>query len=271
MRGAPGSGYPASRGVEVKTVTQQKQSVRYGENPADFHSHILPGMDDGSQSVEMSVAMLEETARQGISTIVATPHFYPERESPDSFLARRDRAVTQLLRGGYDRACHPRVCVGAEVAYFPGIGRCQDLKRLCILGTKVVLIEMPFRSWTDTMVEDIISVRSSLGLMPTLAHIDRYGAFRSHATLNKLIDNGVILQINASVYESVLSRSRGIHMLMSGQVQLLGSDCHNVTNRPQRLGTALEAIRKKSDRSLLPQMREFSHFLLREARSLVDM
>ena len=54
----------------------------------DFHSHILPGMDDGSSSPEESLAMLEVSAEQGVDEIFATSHFYPDEEDPASFLAR---------------------------------------------------------------------------------------------------------------------------------------------------------------------------------------
>ena len=55
----------------------------------DLHSHILPGVDDGSESVEMSCAMLNELQKQGVETVVATPHFYPQQDTPERFLRRR--------------------------------------------------------------------------------------------------------------------------------------------------------------------------------------
>ena len=54
----------------------------------DFHSHILPGVDDGSQSVQESLAMLKMEAEQGIQHVIATPHFYPKHDSPEHFLER---------------------------------------------------------------------------------------------------------------------------------------------------------------------------------------
>ena len=58
----------------------------------DFHSHILPGIDDGSQSVEESVELLQMEAAQGIRHVVATPHFYPQHDDLDRFLEKRDHA-----------------------------------------------------------------------------------------------------------------------------------------------------------------------------------
>ena len=63
----------------------------------DFHSHILPGIDDGSKSVEMSIKMLRREAQQGISRVVATPHFYPQTDNPERFLRRRAEAERILF------------------------------------------------------------------------------------------------------------------------------------------------------------------------------
>ena len=52
----------------------------------DFHSHVLPGVDDGSKSMEQSLQMLEASVQQGVTHMVATPHFYASRMDPDSFL-----------------------------------------------------------------------------------------------------------------------------------------------------------------------------------------
>ena len=69
----------------------------------DFHSHILPGMDDGSSSPEESIAMLEMSAGQGIDHIFATSHFYPDEEDPASFLRRR-KSLLSILKSS--KCCH---------------------------------------------------------------------------------------------------------------------------------------------------------------------
>ena len=65
----------------------------------DFHSHILPEIDDGSSSVEESLAMLQAERDQGIQSVVATPHFYAHHDSPERFLKRRAAARQRLLGG----------------------------------------------------------------------------------------------------------------------------------------------------------------------------
>lgn len=230
--------------------------------PADFHSHILPQMDDGSDSVETSLGMLAQSAAYGVSVMVATPHFYAGNEAPESFLARREISARRLLRGGYDPSVHPRVCLGAEVAYFTGIGRCADLERLAILGTRTVMIEMPSQHWTEAMVEDVFSIHTRLGLLPVLVHMERYSAFYHPGMLRMLTEGGVVLQMNASMFANRLTRRLALRMLTKGDIQLLGSDCHNLDSRPPNFDVALRYLEEHAEETLLPQLIEFNRFVL---------
>ena len=63
----------------------------------DLHSHLLPGIDDGAKTLADAVAMLKMQQADGVRTVCVTPHFYPGRETPDEFLARRAAALEQLL------------------------------------------------------------------------------------------------------------------------------------------------------------------------------
>ena len=86
--------------------------------PVDFHTHLLPCMDDGSVSPLESRRMLDIMCADGVSEIVLTPHFYPDRESPDTFLSRRAESVAALRT--ILRLSDPRLYLGAEVAYYVG-------------------------------------------------------------------------------------------------------------------------------------------------------
>ena len=86
----------------------------------DFHTHILPGIDDGSKNIEMTEAMLEEEARQGVTEICATPHFYAQRMSFDSFLENRRHAAEITAELLDRRGDLPKIYTGAEVFYFQG-------------------------------------------------------------------------------------------------------------------------------------------------------
>ena len=143
-------------------------------NMIDFHTHILPGIDDGSRDIDMTIAMLEAERDMGVTHIYATPHFYAHRKSVSTFLSRRDNALSKVRQILSKRPELPTITEGAEVYYFTGIGRAEHLPELCIAGTDILLLEMPFAQWTDDMaraVEDIIRKR---GLRVVLAHVERY-------------------------------------------------------------------------------------------------
>ena len=70
---------------------------------ADFHSHVLPGMDDGSRSTEESLEILKRMQEQGIAAVVATPHFYASRHFPEEFLERRERAKQKILQAAKEQ------------------------------------------------------------------------------------------------------------------------------------------------------------------------
>ena len=113
----------------------------------DWHSHILPEMDDGSKNVEESLCLMKMLAEQGVDTVIATPHFYANDESVDSFLERRAVSYEKLQTQLSDSL--PEVLLGAEVSYYPGISRMADLKRLKIEKTQLLLLEMPMSKWKE--------------------------------------------------------------------------------------------------------------------------
>lgn len=215
------------------------------EKIADFHSHILPGMDDGSGSVEESLAMLRLEADQGIGHVVATPHFDPRKDNPEAFLKRRDRAEA-LLRSAMEGMPElPKLTLGAEVYYFPGMGHSARLEALTVSGTRTLLVEMPAAPWEEAMYRDLEAL-SRQGLLPVIAHIDRYiGPFRRYGIPKRLENLPVLVQANASFFLKPATAGLALGMLEKQQIHLLGSDCHDLTSRPPNLGAALQRIRKK--------------------------
>ena len=212
----------------------------------DFHSHILPGIDDGSCSVEESIALLRLEAEQGITHVVATPHFYPQYDTPEHFLRRRAEAE-KLLREEIGRCSGlPALSIGAEVYYFAGISSSEAMSDLTIDQKKCILIEMPTPPWTDTMYRDLEGLYTKQGLLPIIAHVDRYiGRFRTFGIPERLIELGVLVQANAEFFLKKSTSSMALHMLKNDKIHLLGSDCHNLSSRAPNLGEALGLIEKR--------------------------
>lgn len=226
----------------------------------DWHSHILPGIDDGSQSVEESVAMLKMLAEQGVNTVIATPHFLANNETVEDFLARRNEAYAKLEGHLFEGA--PEIRLGAEVAYYSGISRLPDLKGLCIEGSKCLLLEMPMTKWTEYIIKEVeeLAHRGKINLV--LAHVDRYLHLQSAKTWERLCESGCIMQVNASSLLSFVTRPKIIKMMRAQSVHCIGSDCHNTTTRAPRIGRAFETVEKKLGERFVDKINYFGHYLV---------
>lgn len=226
----------------------------------DWHSHILPAMDDGSKDVAESISMLGMQTSQGVGTVIATPHFYANDETVASFIERRAKAFEALKEQLGENG--PHILLGAEVRYYQGISRLEGLKDLTIEGSKLLLLEMPMSVWTETMVRELVELSGKNSVRIVLAHVERYIKLQKSAVWNRLLESGIMMQVNASFFTSLASRRKAITLLQDGVVQFLGSDCHNLTTRPPVLGQAAEVIRKKLGNGFLDQMQEYGYSLL---------
>ena len=212
----------------------------------DFHSHILPGVDDGSRSVEESLELLRMEKEQGITHVVATPHFYPRHNDPETFLDRRNRAARALSRAMEAYPDLPRFSLGAEVHYFRGMSESDLLPKLRVLGTACILVEMPRAPWQESMYEDLARIPGKWGLTPVIAHLDRYiRPFHTHGIPQRLEQLPVLVQANASFFTDRHTASLALKLLDQDRIHLLGSDCHDPQTRPPELGAAMAVIRRK--------------------------
>lgn len=220
----------------------------------DWHTHILPGIDDGSRDVEQSLAMLAMLQEQGVHTVVATPHFRADDEPVDAFLERREAALETLDRRA-DAGI--RIVPGAEVRYYEGISRMDGLKKLCVRGSELLLLEMPFTRWTEYTLRELTELSGVGGMTVVLAHIERYLKLQSRAVWDRLYDCGLQMQVNAGFFTGFTTRRKAISMLKEGGIQFLGSDCHNTSTRSPNIGAAVEIIRKKLGDDFVFQMNEY--------------
>ena len=231
----------------------------------DFHSHILPAMDDGSRSAEQSIAMLRAEAEQGVRVVAATPHFYPHREAPASFLKRRARAEDTLREAMATQEGLPRVVVGAEVYAFEGMSDCEDLPRLTLAGGDALLVEMPMSAWSDRLLSELAQIHEKQGLIPIVAHLDRYvNRFNARRTVERLAHLPVFIQVNTTFFTARSTRRLALELLCSNRVHLLGSDCHDTEKRPPNMARAAKQIADKADPSWISWIYQNSMELISE-------
>ncbi|WP_026496102.1 CpsB/CapC family capsule biosynthesis tyrosine phosphatase [Butyrivibrio sp. WCD3002] len=218
----------------------------------DFHTHILPGIDDGSRNLDMTKELIQRERQQGIDKIVFTPHFYAQNENAQHFLEKRDKAYESVKENCADLTDGLEFKLGAEVYYFPGMGKADILPRLCMEGTDYILLEMPFAQWTSSIYRDVKDIIEKQKLRVILAHIERFYQFqKDKAVWSDILDLPVIPQINTGSFLSWKSRRFDIRFIKEGHGIILGTDCHNITSRVPNLTEGRAVIEKKLGASVL--------------------
>ena len=221
----------------------------------DLHSHLLPQLDDGSQSVEMSLAMLRREAEQGVDVVCATSHYYAHHEGIDAFCARRAEALERLTAAiAESKEPVPQILPAAEVAYFSHMEE-QDLEPLCIRGTRTLMLEMPFTDWTDLQVETVEALVLDCRYQVVLVHPERFCFSKSNLhQLERLAQLPIGLQVNAGALLRWGTRRLALDLLQLTGTPLLGSDCHNLTSRPPNLKEGRKVIMQKLGEAFLTRM-----------------
>ena len=215
----------------------------------DFHSHILPGLDHGSSSVETSLEQLRLASTHGVDKVVATSHFYPHRENVDRFVARRKHSVDKLTKCLTPDL--PEIKIGAEVLICDNIEDIPMLDELCISGTRILLLELPFTDFSRGYL-DSVSTLIAKGYTVVLAHADRYNP----ANIEQLLDVGAMIQLNADSLDRVFVKRHIRDWIKRGKVCARGSDIHGPDQRAykrftaayKRLGDQTDIISAASDK-----------------------
>jgi protein-tyrosine phosphatase len=211
----------------------------------DIHSHILHGVDDGSKSLQMSLELLEMMKGQGITDVIATPHFDARYENFEEYTAKVNAAYEELLAATVGKDL-PNIYLGSEVYYFKGIGKSYGIRNLALAGSRYILVELAFAPIDDTVIKEIQGIYDNVGLKPIIAHVERYADLKGFKKLLKLLENGTALaQVNApSVYMPRFKRVT--HKLIKrGLVSFLATDTHSTDLRPPLLDTALLELEKQ--------------------------
>lgn len=209
----------------------------------DFHTHILPGIDDGARNLEMSLGMLGMMKRQGVDKAVATPHFYAHQQPMKEFVQKREAALTEIRNSGADGL--PEIHIGAEV-YLERDMRRADLRPLCLQGTPFILIEMPYMPYDSWMLEEVYDFCIKQSLQPIFAHIDRYFSLYGDSDVQEILDfDNAVIQVNNSALFSRKNLKMVTRWIQEGRTIVFGSDCHNVSDREPNDGRAQSVLKAK--------------------------
>lgn len=224
----------------------------------DMHSHILPEMDDGSKSVEMSLEIIEKLRAQNVKNICFTPHYYTNEESLERFVERRQESLEKLLPHIPEDVS---ICVGAEVYVTRYLFNNKDISQVCYGDSKYILCEFPFSSsFSEHTMDYFNRLRGNYGLSPVLTHIERYDNLMANEDLVlDLVDEDIIIQTNVGAFKHFSERRRLLKYIKRGYIDILGTDCHNLTRgNPDEYSKTVDLIRDKCGQETIDSFMETS-------------
>lgn len=211
----------------------------------DIHSHILFGVDDGPKTIEESISLIKKMQNEGITKILATPHFYPQ----DTDLADYLKIINnnfKTLKNVTQKNNLPEIYLGCELLYFSGLGQSTSLHNLCLNNTNYLLLELTDNCINNRLFSDIKALIKQSGIVPVIAHIERYCKAKNFKKLLQFVSqNNIPIQVNAASF-SIFCFRRAIKKIIKNNIPiLLGTDSHSVDMRPPKLQEALQIIEKK--------------------------
>jgi protein-tyrosine phosphatase len=201
----------------------------------DIHNHMLPAVDDGAESMDMSLEMLRRGQAEGIEAAVLTPHILPEDSSEKDALHRR--RFTELEEAVYNAGLKMRLYLGAEIRFRLDMASVAQWMSPTIGDTNYALLDLPFGSGPLPLgLETCLFELRTAGYRPILAHPERHPRLIGDMNqLSRLRQQEVTLQLNGGSLLGHFGRraKQGAEMLLErGWVECIASDGHNLSKRP---------------------------------------
>jgi len=224
----------------------------------DIHSHIIPGIDDGSKNMEMTLEMIRNAEKEGIKEMVATPHYLLEYgEATIIDVKNHVKEINVLLE---NEKIDVKIYSGQEV-YFTGkiiedylegnIGTIND--------SRYMLIEFPMDKF-DENTFDILYELQVRDIVPIIAHPERYKFFIEKPLLiNEFINQEYLFQVNAGSMEGKFGQhvKKTVDLFLTNNIyNFIGSDAHNIKSRNTGLKNAMDLIEKSINKNIFQDSSE---------------
>lgn len=221
---------------------KNKKSIEhaFADIAVDMHSHLIPGVDDGAENLEDSIAIISKLADLGFKKLITTPHTYKEYYPNTSENLRKGLEILKSRLTELELEIELKVA--SEYFMDEHFAELLEKKDLLTLGnSSYVLVEISFFGAPPNLEEYIFQMGLA-GYQPVLAHPERYSFFANNfGKYERLVELGCALQINAlslaGRYGS-LAQKTAEKLLKKEMVTFLGTDCHNLghTNQLLHLG-----------------------------------
>ena len=212
----------------------------------DFHNHILPAIDDGAKSIEMSIEMLRSAQKQGIKQVVNTVHFQHPKMEDKNITFDIIKEETEILQKRLNKEkIDIKLHFGSEVFFLPNL---LDIKNnpLATFGNgKYMLIEFSMIDIPDIQREHLYQLKLS-GVTPIIAHPERYIPVQNNISMvTDWLEAGCLIQVDAGSILGKLgkkSKDSAEQILKNGWCQIVGSDSHDNKNRNFCLSEAYDLV-----------------------------
>uniref|UniRef100_UPI004056CE9B CpsB/CapC family capsule biosynthesis tyrosine phosphatase n=1 Tax=Agathobacter sp. TaxID=2021311 RepID=UPI004056CE9B len=222
----------------------------------DIHCHLLFGVDDGPKTIEESIAMLEYAKKQGIDTIILTPHYrramFPFEK--EKVLENAQKLQPHAQQIGIDLYIGTEFHVNSDIVEYLETGRC-----LTLAGSSFVLMEYEY----DTEYSYIHKMTQELmlhGYTPVIAHVERYGCLVSDiAKVETLKEMGAFIQVNADAIlgnDGWRVKQFCKKLFKYGLVDIVASDSHGIKRRVCNMEKCRNYIAKKYGESVAVKVTE---------------
>ncbi|MBK7483488.1 MAG: capsular biosynthesis protein [Flavobacteriales bacterium] len=197
----------------------------------DIHSHFIPGIDDGAQSMEQSMELLTAMAELGYRKVITTPHNMADgyKNSPEIILGGLERVRDEVRQRGI------AIEVDAAAEYYLDHELEKKIadRKVLTFGQEMVLFELPFISEPNMLLEIVFQMQTA-GYRPVLAHPERYAFWYTDFTkYERLKERGVLFQLNLIALSGAYgpqAKQIAERLVDAGHYELLGSDCHNMNH-----------------------------------------
>ena len=197
----------------------------------DIHSHFIPGIDDGAETMKDTLDMLREFSTMGYKKAITSPHVMSDyfRNTPEIILSGLEKVRAAL------KAENIPIEMDATAEYYLDFDFEKKIeeRKLLTFGKQYVLFELSFLNPPDNL-NNIIFKLITGGYKPVLAHPERYNFWHSNfEKYEELIDKGVLLQLNVNSlagHYSPATKKIAERMIQQNMISFLGSDCHHLVH-----------------------------------------
>lgn len=236
----------------------------------DFHSHIIPEIDDGSRSIEETMLLLEEAKKAGFTTIISTSHYLPEHYEFDD--ATRKQFLEIIKMGATSLDVNIELYLGSEIyASYDIVELLKEHKASTINGTKYVLFELPMQTELPNLKNIIYNLLGN-GYIPIIAHPERYTYVKENPNwLLEYLEIGVLAQSN---YGSIIglygkeAQKTVKQLLKNNMIHFLGSDVHKPKTIYTKMPEILQELRKILERDKIKKLTKINPQLVLENKRI---